>query len=153
MKKLIVILLFAFLVIAVNAQPIFKPVPKDLFTSQLKSLKTPQIASQWLWRFSADITAVELIYNKTTKQFDSQPLSSAGPTIGYRHYTALQDGSPYNDFGVNFAALIGTDITHISPASIKAALFINAFQYLNVGVDYSFGGKTFGILLGASVNF
>jgi hypothetical protein len=152
-KTMMLILILGLFGASAGAQSIFKPVPNNLFAVQEKGLKATETPSVWLWRFSAEITAVELIYNKETKQFDSQPLSSAGPAIGYRHYTSLPDGSPYNDFGVNFAALIGTDITHITPASIKAALFINAFQYLNVGVDYSIGSKTFGILLGASVNF
>lgn len=153
MKKLITILFFALFAIAVSAQSIFKPLPVDLFTANKTALKATQNASIWLWRISGNIVATELTYNKVTKQFDSAPLSAVGPGIGYKHFTELSDGSIYNDFGVNFLALLGTDIEHITPASIKAALTINAFNFINLGVDYSFGGKTFGILLGASVNF
>jgi hypothetical protein len=153
MKKLITILFFALLAITVNAQSLFKPVPKDLFTQNKGVLKAPLNASVWLWRISAEVTAVELNWNKDTKQFDSQPLSSAGPAIGYRHFTALNYGTPYNDFGVNLAILLGTDITHISPAAIKIALLINALQYINVGADWNFGNNKPGILIGASINF
>lgn len=153
-RTILLIGLLSSIGLATNAQVnIFKPVPKNLFTVNKSALNTTQNTSVWLWRLSANVTAVELVYNKTTKQFDSQALSSAGPAIGYRHYSALPDGSPYNDFGVNLAILLGTDIEHITPANIKPALLINAFQFVNVGIDYGIGSKTFGILLGASINF
>jgi hypothetical protein len=152
MKKLITILLFATLAVSLNAQSLFKPVPKDLFTQNKAVLNATQNASVWLWRISANVTAVELNWNKETKQFDSQPLSSAGPAIGYRHFTQA-NGLPYNDFGLNLAVLLGTDITHISPASVKVALIINALQYINVGADWNFGNNKPGILIGASINF
>lgn len=154
MKKLLLLAsIFALLSLSVGAQGLFRPIPKDLFTANKSVLKAVETPSVWLWRISAEVTAVELIYNKETKQFDSQPLSSAGPAIGYKHFTELPDGSPYCDFGVSLACLLGTDITQVVPANIKGALLINAFQYLNVGVDYGFGNKAFGILIGASINF
>jgi hypothetical protein len=153
MKKIIVLLFFVAFTVSAFAQSAFKPVPKNLFVLDASSLKSVPVTSIWLWRFSAEVTAVELTWNKTSKQFDSSPLSSVGPAIGYRHFVPLADGTPYNDFGVNIAALLGTDINQINPASIKLALLINAFQFVNVGVDYSFSGKTVGILLGASINF
>jgi hypothetical protein len=154
MKKLFLItILLASVLISSFGQGLFRPVPQNLFKTDGWAINKEVKPSVWLWRLSANITAVELIYNKTTKQFDSQALSSAGPAIGFRHYVADSNGLPYNDFGVNLAVLLGTDIEHVTPANIKAALLINAFQFVNVGVDYGIGSKTFGILLGASVNF
>jgi hypothetical protein len=154
MKKLLIILFLAVSTIIVQAQiSLFKPVPKNLFQTVNSNQKVSQTPSVWLWRFSAMVTATELTYDKTSKQFLSAPLSSVGPAIGYKHYTALADNSPYNDWGINFAALIGTDINSIDPASIKAALLLNCFQFVNIGCDYSFGGKTFGILIGANLAF
>jgi hypothetical protein len=154
MKRLIIILSFLAIMPFLSAQSLFKPVDKSIFgLTADKNLKATATPSVWIWRISGNIVATELVYNKVTKQFDSAPLSAVGPGIGYKHMTLLSDGSIYNDFGVNFLALIGTDIEHITPASIKAALTINAFLFVNVGVDYSFGGKTFGILIGASVTF
>ena len=157
MKKLILlIVLIDLLAVNGNAQSIWRPLDKSDFKTNMtvdKSLKVSQTSPIWVWRISGNIVATELVYNKTTKQFDSAPLSAVGPGIGYKHMTLLSDGSIYNDFGVNFLALFGTDIEHITPASIKAALTVNAFQFVNLGVDYSFGAKTFGILIGASVNF
>ena len=155
-KVLILGLILSGLGFSSSAQSIWRPLDKTAFKANItvdKSLKVSQNASIWVWRISGNIVATELIYNKVTKQFDSAPLSAVGPGIGYKHMTLLSDGSIYNDFGVNFLALLGTDIEHITPASIKAALTVNVFNFLNIGADYSFGGKTFGILLGASVNF
>jgi hypothetical protein len=151
MKKLIVILLFAVFTASGFAQSIFKPVPSNLFSHNLTASNVTQNASTWFWRFSAEVTAEELTWNKTTKQFDSAPLSSVGPAIGYRHFVPLADGTPYNDFGVNLALLLGTDINTIDPATLKVALMVNAFKFVNLGVDTNF--KTVGILLGASINF
>ena len=142
MKKLIIILFLALFTTSSFAQGLFRPIDKNMFKTDASSLKSSPLASVWLWRFSAAVTAEELVWNKTTKQFDSAPLSSVGPAIGYRHFVPLADGTPYNDFGVNLAALLGTDINQINPASIKVALLINAFQFVNIGVDYSFSGKT-----------
>jgi hypothetical protein len=153
MKKLTIILFFSFFALVVNAQSIFKPIPANLFSQDKYALNQSGTPSAWLWRFSAQVTAEELIWDKTAKKFNSAPLSSVGPAIGYHHFVALADGTPYNDWGVNFAALLGTDINTIVPASIKIALTLNCFQFVNIGIDYGFQAKTVGILLGASVNF
>ena len=150
MKKLLLIFCFVALAMITSAQSIFKPVPEDLFANKA-SLTASQ--SAWLWRLSVDVSAIEYTYDKETKSFDSYPLSSAGPAIGFRHYTQLPDGSPYNDYGINLAILLGTDITKISPAQIKAALLFNAFEFVNVGVSYNFVNRSPGILLGGSINF
>jgi hypothetical protein len=154
MKKILTIIFLAAFTLSVSAQSIFKPVPGTLFKQDASSLKSLTNASTWLWRFSAMVTATELQYDKATKQFVSAPLSSVGPAIGYRHFTALPDGTPFNDWGINAAILLGTDLEHIDPARIKAALLINAFSFVNVGACYTFGGTNhFGILLGASISF
>ena len=118
MKKLLLLFAFVVLTITINAQSILRPVPKDLFKATVTTnylLQTPQITQLWLWRLSAAVTATELTYNKTTKRFDSNALSSVGPAIGYRHFTQLADGTPYNDVGINLALLIGMDIEKVDP--------------------------------------
>jgi hypothetical protein len=152
MKKLIIILVLACFSLAGYSQvSLFKPVPVDLFKST--GLKAGG-SSAWLWRLSALVVAEELVYDKVTKQFNSKPLSSVGPAIGYRHFTPLSDGTPYNDFGVNLAVLLGADLNTITPASLKAALVINAFQFINVGGAYTLNATNhWSILLGASINF
>lgn len=152
MKKLTILFTFLLIGIVCQAQSIWKPVSSDIFKST--PTKMAGVNSVWLWRLSALVVADELTYNKVTKQFDSQPLSSVGPAIGYRHFTPLTDGTPYNDFGVNAAILLGTDINHITTASMKAAVVINAFKFVNIGGAYTFNATShWSILLGASINF
>lgn len=153
MKKLI----FAIILVAINfatfGQKVspFKPVPKDLFTRELTIDRT--IQGQFLWRFSAQVTAVELRYNKDLKQFESQPLSSVGPAIGFRHFTTGTDGLPVTNWGVNAALLMGTDINNVDPASLKIAVTADVFK-LAFGLAYTFNSiNHFGILLGANIVF
>lgn len=154
MKRLIVLIaLIAFFAVSGASQSLFKPVPKDLLAKEVNGVKTLTNASAWLWRFSAAVTATELTWDKSSKKFVSAPLSSVGPAIGYRHYVEA-NGVPYNDFGVNAALLLGTDINNVELASMKLAILLNAFQFVNVGACYTFNNTNhFGILLGASVNF
>lgn len=144
----------AIMSIAVSAQSIWKPVPDNLFKTVDGNMRLSALPETWLWRFSALVVAEELSYNSESKLWESKPLSSIGPAAGYRHYSALPDGTPYNDFGINAALLLGTDINHIDQASMKAAIVINAFKFINVGGAYTFNNTNhWGILLGASVNF
>jgi len=155
MKKLIVLLVFVGMSIGVFGQSIWKPVPKNLlFENKDRDITLNSTSSTWLWRFSAVIAAQELVYDKTLKEFTSHPLSSIGPAIGYRHFVSLPDGTPYNDFGINAALLIGGDINQIELTKMKLALLVNAFKFINVGTTYTLNSTNkFGILLGGSVNF
>jgi hypothetical protein len=153
MKKIAVILMFLGFALAVNAQSMWKPVPKTLFTELKGTVQAAPVSSVWLWRFNATLVADELVWDKTTKQFDSSPLSGVGPGIGIRHYYLAPDGTPASDWGVSFVALLGTDINNLSPADFKPVITVNAFNFLNVGVDYGVKAKTFGILFGAQVSF
>jgi hypothetical protein len=154
MKKIILLLFFVTFAVITNAQTIFHPVPSDIFKTHSGTFQTVQNPSAWLWRMSAIVTATELTYEKATKQFISAPLSSVGPAIGYKHFYALPDGTPATDWGVSGALLLGMDINHIDPASMKAAILLNAFQFINVGGVYTFNNANhFGILIGASINF
>jgi hypothetical protein len=154
MKKLLLILTFAVLTIAMNAQiSLFKPVPKDLFkTLNLKVSKANLVNTKILIRFDAQLVGNELTYNKVTKQLDSNPLSGVGPGIGIRHYYQAPDGSAASDWGVSLAILLGMDLQHITPASIKPALTVNAFNFVNVGIDL-INFKQIGYIIGAQVNF
>lgn len=153
MKRLIVIFTLAMFTIALNAQSVFKPIPKDFFkTLNLTAPKAMPVNTAIVWRFDAQIVGNELTYNKTTKELDSAPLSGVGPGFGIRHLYQAPDGSPATDWGVSLAVLLGTDLSHISPASIKPALTVNAFNFVNIGVDL-INFKQIGFILGAQVNF
>jgi hypothetical protein len=161
MKKVIVLfMLVCFTLPGIAQVSLFKPVPKDLFTSGIvpgKYLAAGEMPSKWLWRLSALVTADELVWDKTAKQFNSAPLSSVGPAIGFRHYTMLADGTPYNNYGFNAALLLGTNINQINPATMKFALTVNAFEFVNIGGAYTLNTPAnlspWRILLGASINF
>jgi hypothetical protein len=154
MKKLIVIFtLLMAMTIAGFSQSIFKPVPQDLFETLSKaSLKAAPITTKILWRIDAQVIGNELTYNKVTKQLDSSPLSGVGPGFGPRHYYLAPDGTVQSDWGVSLAVLVGIDLQHITPASIKPALIVNAFNFLNVGIDL-INFKQIGYIIGAQVNF
>jgi hypothetical protein len=155
MKKILITLalLVAMTVTGFSQISLFKPVPKDLFkTLNLKVSKAGIVNTKILWRFDAQVIGNELTYNKVTKQLDSAPLSGVGPGFGIRHYYQAPDGTAATDWGVSLAVLVGTDLEHITPASIKPALTVNAFNFVNVGVDL-INFKTIGYIIGAQVNF
>lgn len=153
MKKAILLIGIILISITTFGQKvsIFKPVPKDLFTREITIDRTLQ--GDFLWRFSAQITGTELLYNKELKQFESHPLSSAGPAIGYRHYLIGTDGLPTTNWGVNAALLLGMDINNVDPASIKLAVTADVFK-LAFGIAYTFNQVNhFGILFGTNIVF
>jgi hypothetical protein len=159
MKKVFLTLAFIALTIIGFSQSVFKPIPKDLFRVANKTalktalkLDTAVVApTKILWRFNATLVGTELLYNKTTKQFVSRPLSGIGPGFGVRHYYSDANGLPATDWGISLVILVGTDIENIEVVKIKPAITVNAFNFINLGVDTDF--KTIGIVLGAQVNF
>lgn len=155
MKKIILLFALIALFATGNAQiksvPLFKPVPQDLFTADQYDLKSLENASIWMLRPSIQITAVQLIWNKETKSFDSSPLSSIGAGISYQHYIEVNE-KPFNNFGVNAFVLLGTDITEVSPASLGIATTIN-YSIINAGVGYNFGNKAPFLLTGVTLKY
>lgn len=160
MKKVIVIcMLMMASIIAINAQSkwdgFFKPVEKDLFTNpdvmKYRGIMDPN-EGVWLFKFDAQITAVQLLWDKVDKKFLASPLSSAGPGIGYRHYVQY-NGEPYCNFGVNLLCLLGYDWTEISTANLTLAGTITFLDYINVGGGYNFTADAPMLLMGAIVKF
>jgi hypothetical protein len=155
MKKIILLFALVALFATGNAQiksvPLFKPVPQDLFASNEYGLKSLENASVWMLRPSIQVTAVQLVWNKETKSFDSSPLSSIGAGISYQHYIEV-DEQPFNNFGVNAFLLLGTDISKVSPASLGIATTVN-YSIVNVGVGYNFANKVPFILTGVTLKY
>ena len=154
MKKILIILVFALFAGSVYSQNMFKPVPKDLFskTQTTGALKAVPATSEWLWRFNVTVIADEVVWRDKNTAVQS-PLSGVGPGIGYRHYYQAPDGTPASDFGVNLVAMLGSDKNDLSIADFKPAITINAFNFVNLGVDYGIRSNSFGLLLGAQVSF
>lgn len=160
MKKLIVIcLLIIGSAVAVNAQSkwkgFFRPVENDLFTNvNVMTFRgvTDTTKGVWLFKFDAEITAVQLFYDKDNKKWIASPLSSAGPGIGFRHYIQY-NGKPYCNFGVNALALIGYEWTEISTANLSLVGTVTFMDFVNVGGGYNFGEKAPMIVMGAIIKF
>lgn len=162
MKKLITFFLFASLTLAVSAQGLFKPV--SLFPTQAEnryrvSIGDIPVTQKWVWRFDATITIVELNYNKDSKQFISTAFSAVGPAIGYQHFvpTSAVDPTPFNNFGVSAAFLLGENIYNPELAKIKLALVANVMQYFKFGLTYTpkpvFYLSPLGFFFGGGITF
>lgn len=150
MKKLITLILFATISVAVFSQGLFKPVTSFSTKAENKYIESPYpslyykigeipITQKWIWRFDATIAIVELNYNKDTKQFVSTAFSAVGPAIGYQHFvpTSADDPTPFNNYGVSAAFLLGENIYNPELAKIKLALVANIMQYFKFGVTYT----------------
>jgi hypothetical protein len=157
MKRIIFLLLLAGIFAATSAQKahtsFFRPVPSNLFTSDVYSLKTLENASVWLLRPAAGIVATRMTYDKTTKLWDTAPLSAAGLGVGYQHFVELPDGTPYNNFGVNLLLLTTVQLSEVQQASMGIGLFATVFGFINIGCDYQFGMKNLGLDTGVTLRF
>lgn len=153
MKKLIVALFFVAFSAAGYSQwdGFFKPVEKNLFAMESNS-KDKAITNVWLFRPAIAVTAIQLNWNKDTKQMDASALSSAGMGIGYQHFIEA-NGLPYNNYGFNAILLLGADLEGSTPATMAFALTGSFFQFVNIGGLYNFSNKTFGILTGVTIRF
>jgi hypothetical protein len=151
MKKLILILLVLFACTAIQAQSnsFFQPVSSNLFKKDLNAVKAVK-TDVWLIRPAIALTAVQLNWNKTTKQFDASAFNQAGIGAGYQHFVELADGTAYNNYGFNAILLLGA--TQSEP-SMSVALTGSFFNYVNVGGLYNFTLKSFGILTGVQLKF
>jgi hypothetical protein len=156
MKRIILFFALVALFVTVSAQkaPVsfFSPVPVDLFAKDASSLKTLENASVWLFRPVATVSAIQLNWNKVTKQFDASALSSAGLGISYAHFIEANN-LPYNNFSVNALLLLGASLENTEPASMSIALTGSFMNFVSLGGLYSFGSKSFGILTGVVIKF
>lgn len=153
MRKLILILALISFGITATAQDhwkgFFKPVT---INPAVKDLGTRAGTSVWLFRPTVSISAIQLVWDKTTKEFNATSLNSAGFGIGYQHFIDVE-GKPYNNFGFNALLLFDIVPTETAPTALSGALTVSAFQYLNVGAGYNFGLKTPFLLTGVTVKF
>lgn len=150
MKKLIILSFLACLTLAGTSQGFFKPVNRNMFVNSKTGLRTLEITQKWEIRPAITITAVQLNWNKLTKQFDASAFNQAGLGIGYQHFIELPDGSPFNNYGLNAILLLGVQE---SEPGISFALTGSFLQYVNIGGLYSFTNKSFGILTGVNLKF
>jgi hypothetical protein len=148
MKKVIFVLILAAFAVSISAQSFFRPVPKNLFTADQSAAKDLK-SGLWLIRPAIAVTAVQLNWNKTLKQFDASAFNQAGLGVGYQHFID-NNGEVYNNYGFNAILLLGA--TDLQP-SMSVALTGSFFNYINVGGLYNFTLKSFGILTGVQLKF
>ena len=150
MKKLILFLVFAFIVIAGYSQAFFKPVTKDVFVFD-KDMKAIN-PSVWLFRPAVSITAVQFTYDKATKVWNSNAFSSAGLGVGYQHYIDV-NGEPYNNFGFNVLMLFNYLPEQTAETGFSFAGTVSALKFIEAGAGYNVQLKSFFILTGIKYNF
>jgi hypothetical protein len=155
MKKLIFLLLLLIPVMGFSQNPFkgfFKPIAATTLEGRYSVGALTTSTGQFLFRPAIAITAVQLNWNKVTKQFDASALNQAGLGIGYQHFKT-DNGVIFNDFGFNAIVLLGADMNNPQPANVSFALTGSFLQYVNLGCLYNFTGKNFGILTGVTLKF
>lgn len=149
MKKLLVVILLI-LPMAVMGQ-----VKKGFFdkvggTAVEKTREEGATSSNWYIRPTAQLSAISLIYNKDTKQFESIAFKAAGIGIGYQHYVE-QNGVLVNNYGVNGLVIVNSPENE--QVGFGLAATVNALGFVNVGGGRDFTNKKWLILIGASYSF
>ncbi|MGI6337902.1 MAG: hypothetical protein ACOXZV_00800 [Bacteroidales bacterium] len=100
-------------------------------------------------RPAANMNAIMFSYDKDLKAFRSSTFASAGIGLGAQWYTE-RNGVRVNTYGVN--ALFVLDASQGSSGS-GAALTVNALQFVNIGIGYSWTFKEWFIPVGAVWTF
>jgi hypothetical protein len=152
MKKILLLLSFALIFATISAQKrqvlFFHPVPSNLFSPDVSSTKVIQNASVWLFRPTAGVIATRNTYDKASKTWNTKALSAVAIFgVGYQHFIEV-DGKPFNNLGFNLLLLTDTEDSRMG-----IGLFGTYFGLINLGVDYNFGLKNFGIDTGITLKF
>lgn len=162
MKKLIVSLLFVIIPIIVFPQGLFRKVESFPTVKEKGDMISKGIipaSSKLVWRFDASIAIVELNYDKEAKKFLSNTFSAVGPAIGVQNYvpTSVTDPTPFNNWGLSAAFLLGQSIYEPDLAATKVALVANIMQYFKFGGTYTFNTPDnishFGVFFGGGITF
>lgn len=159
MKKLLILMAFVAITISGFSQSAWdgflRPVTYQQFKNHVtaNSLKQATAGSSvWLFRPAIEISATQLIYDRSTKDWTSSSFTSAGLGLGYQHYID-NNGTPYNNYGFNLLMLFTAIPTETSPASISFAGTFSALKFIDVGGGYNVTTKNPFVLLGITYNF
>jgi len=160
MKKLLILMAFVAITISGFSQGpwrgFLRPVTHQQFVNRLNAtcpLNTSvEPSSLWYFRPAIEISATQLTYDRTSKEWSSSSLTSAGLGLGYQHYID-NNGTPYNNYGFNLLMLLGAVPTETTSASVSFAGTVSAFRLINVGGGYNVTTKNPFILLAVTYNF
>ena len=152
MRKLVFILMLITISVVVSAQSkwdgFFQPA-----SSTLSFTKVPGEKSyQFKFRPAAEMTAVQMMYDKTEKKWTSSSFHSAGIGLGLQHYVQGING-PINNYGFNALLMLDATPTEDKGAGFGLAATMNIPNFVNFGGGYNFTFKKPYILLGAVYNF
>jgi len=105
---------------------------------------------QWFAKPTAELNAVNLVYDKEAKKWGGSAFTAAGLGAGVQHYIE-QNGVLVNDYGANVLFIINfNDPTNVG---FGIAGTVNFIDFVNAGGGYDFTNKVPLILLGASWKF
>jgi hypothetical protein len=159
MKKLLILMAFVAITISGFSQSAWdgflRPVTHQQFENRLAANPLKAVAtgsSVWLFRPAIEISATQLVYDRTTKDWASSSFTSAGVGLGYQHYVD-NNGTPYNNYGFNLLILFTAIPTETSPASVSFAGTFSALKFIDIGGGYNATTKNPFVLLGISYNF
>lgn len=148
MKKfiIIVLLLVVWLPLSAQFQGFFKPVPKLFDARELTADYQPSV---WLFRPIVTVTAMSFTLGNPVTVAS---LSSMGTGLSYQHFID-NSGEAYNNYGFSALVLFSQDVGGVQPAKLCPAVTVSAFQYVNIGIGYSFADKKAFLLTGISYSF
>lgn len=151
MKKFLVMLIFLAITSAGMSQNpakgLFRPA-KDILSTKIVGgiLQSPNIS--WLLRLSTDVGLTQNTYDRVDKVIKTKFAQFLGFGLGLQHYTILNDGTPFNNYGVNLLFLTPT----VDGGGMGVGLFGN-FSIISAGVDYNFLLKQFSVDTGVILKF
>jgi len=152
-RILIIGLIISGIGITTSAQGIWSQFGKKTNGAEVNLMKSiaGEKELEWFIKPAAQLTALNLNYDKTTRMFTASPFSAAGIGAGVQHYV-VQDGKRVNNFGVN-ALLMVNGAPENDKAGFGVAATINALGFVNIGGGRDFTNQKWLLLLGGSWSF
>jgi hypothetical protein len=149
--KILIIGLFLFSVTAKAQGPwdgFFKPAKSNIQLTKAVGDKK----FDFKFRPAAEMTAVQVLYDKETKTWNSSTFHSAGLGLGLQHYVEGVNG-PVNNYGFNLLCMLDASPVEDKGAGFGLAATVNVPNFVTIGGGYNFTFKQPYILLGAVYNF
>ena len=152
MKKLLITALLIAGVTASAQNGFFRPVDKELFNVDYTAdgtIRADHSASVWLFRPILSLSAMQF---NLTNPVTVIAFGSMGTGVSYQHFIS-QNGEPYANYGFNILFLFTEQLSGVEPAKLSIAGSVMAWQYVNMGLGYSFANKRLFLLTGISYSF
>lgn len=145
MKRYFMIACLALIASVGYSQGFFKPIGSLTYSENKRGVN-----DVWLIRPMVQLSAMQISLSSPAT---IAPLSSLGTGISYSKFVPKEDGDPYQVFSANLIVLFGTEVVEVAPLKLSIAGTVSLWQYLSVGLGYSFSDKNLFILSGIAWNF